>query len=874
MRILKFTPNPKPTIAILIKETDVEEMKKMTYLTQYLQKLASMGLDKPGENIVVLGLEYPKSGNIKKDTIVKCSNEILDYCSTQGIDTLYVADAKYYPYLSGNKKTEEFIGEVCKCSIEGYEDITVMPGLHHIILSFNPSKFETFIKGLSTLAKHKNGTLGVKSEVTIEEFYPRTVDDVYSHLDRLEKSDKLSIDIETRGTDKGDALRYDRGELSTIAISDTTSSGVAFPADRYWVGNTENEQKIRKRLKQFLITVLSDNNKKVYLHNGLFDAKFMIYNLFMDSDTDYEGMYEGIRLFSNMHDTMIMVYLCTNSTIKTDKGLKDVAREFIGNYAIDVKDITQHDLDTVLKYNLKDTCATMWVAEKYEDMLLDEDQHNVYLDIFRPSFGFLLEMMMTGLPVSLERTAEVKSEFQELMDTSLELIKSSHHVHRTIAVLKYNAMLKYNETHKKQKTEEDFSDIEFNPGSTLQMRILLFDILGLQIKDKTETGMPAVGGEILKEYKAEAEYNGDTDVVSLIGAILDYGKAAKMLGTFIKAIEELSSELSNGEAYLRGNLKLGGTQSGRLSASDPNLQNLPSGGKEGKLIKSCFVAPNGWLFCGSDFSALEDRIGAILSKDVNKTLEFSKNLDGHSLRALAFFPEELPVIDLNDIAGVNSIKDEYPDIRQKAKAPSFALQYNGTWVTIKRTLGCSEAKAKQIEENYHKLYPGLAAFSKANAQFGGKNGYVRCAFGLKLRTPLLKAKYDGTYVDDTRAEAEARSSSNATTQSYGMLMNRALIAFRNTVEASEYRHKIRFINTIHDAGYFMVKNEPEVIKFINDELIKEMQWQDDEYLQSNEVKLGAELDIGKSWDKQFTLKNNVDLETIKEFLDEHQLADK
>ena len=560
MRILKFTPNPKPTIAILIKETDVEEMKKMTYLTQYLQKLASMGLDKPGENIVVLGLEYPKSGNIKKDTIVKCSNEILDYCSTQGIDTLYVADAKYYPYLSGNKKTEEFIGEVCKCSIEGYEDITVMPGLHHVILSFNPSKFETFTKGLSTLAKHKNGTLGIKSEVTIEEFYPRTVDDVSRHLDRLEKSDKLSIDIETRGKDKGDALRYDRGELSTIAISDTTSSGVAFPTDKYWVGNTDNEQKIRKRLKQFLITVLSDSNKKVYLHNGLFDAKFMIYNLFMDSDTDYEGMYEGIRLFSNMHDTMIMVYLCTNSTIKVDKGLKDVAREFIGNYAIDVKDITQHDLDTVLKYNLKDTCATMWVAEKYEEMLLDEDQHNVYLDIFRPSFGFLLEMMMTGLPVSLERTAEVKSEFQELMDTSLELIKSSHHVHRTIAVLKYNAMLKYNETHKKQKTEEDFSDIEFNPGSTLQMRILLFDILGLQIKDKTETGMPAVGGEILKEYKAEAEYNGDTDVVSLIGAILDYGKAAKMLGTFIKAIEELSSELSNGEAYLRGNLKLGGTQ--------------------------------------------------------------------------------------------------------------------------------------------------------------------------------------------------------------------------------------------------------------------------------------------------------------------------
>ena len=97
----------------------------------------------------------------------------------------------------------------------------------------------------------------------------------------------------------------------------------------------------------------------------------------------------------------------------------------------------------------------------------------------------------------------------------------------------------------------------------------------------------------------------------------------------------------------------------------------PSGSKYGKIIKNCFVAPEGWLFAGADFSALEDKIGAILSKDKNKTLEFAQSFDGHSLRALAFFPEELPEGLRIDSKEDNSlIKKEYGDIRAKSKGPS------------------------------------------------------------------------------------------------------------------------------------------------------------------------------------------------------------
>lgn len=300
------------------------------------------------------------------------------------------------------------------------------------------------------------------------------------------------------------------------------------------------------------------------------------------------------------------------------------------------------------------------------------------------------------------------------------------------------------------------------------------------------------------------------------------------------------------------------------------MQNLPSGSTYGKLIKSCIVAPKGWLFCGSDFSALEDRISAILSGDKMKTLEFSQGLDGHSIRALAFFPEELPETDMEDVSAVNSIKKDFPIIRGKAKAPSFALQYNGTWRTIQKTLGCTPKKAQEIEINYHKLYSGLSEFSQRNIAFARKNGYIEGAFGLKLRTPRLANTLGRDLTPEQ--ETEGRSCSNAVTQSYGLLMNRALIEFRNIVEESEYRDSIRFSNTIHDAGYIMVKNSPEVIKFVNDAFIKCMLWQEDPMIASNEVKMEAELDIGKSWDKQYTLKNNATLEEIREFLDEHKLS--
>lgn len=102
-------------------------------------------------------------------------------------------------------------------------------------------------------------------------------------------------------------------------------------------------------------------------------------------------------------------------------------------------------------------------------------------------------------------------------------------------------------------------------------------------------------------------------------------------------------------------------------------------------------------------------------------------------------------------------------------------------------------------------------------------------------------------------------------------MNRTINEFYHKVRLSKYVSNIRFTNTIHDAFYLLIKNDPETIKYVNDTLIECMEWQNHPAIHSDEVKLGAELDIGKSWDKQYTLANKMTLKEIEEFLKEKEL---
>lgn len=854
---LKLIPNSQPDIAILIKNNDITEQNKTNLLYRYVQKLSGLGIDKPGFRITFLGLEQsldPKK-KLPKAQATAYANKLLEYCDTIGITTILCTDSLFFQVLTGRTKLEESVDGVYPCVIPTFEHITILPSLHYIAVQIAPMKESLLEKSLKVLAMYLNGEYQKPGADILTTYVKcKTPQELKDYLTSILALPEITCDIETTG------LKFYASEVLTIGFGLDKHTAMACPVHRMY-HNKDKEYEFKSILKWFFETYKG----KLWFHNALFDVKQLTYHLFMKNLDDFDGMQEGLDAFNNVHDTFMVAYLAKNSTFRQPLGLKELSKEYMGEYAEDVKDATLIPLKDLMLYNAKDTCATWYVLDTYRPIMIADNQQYVYDTIMQPSMKPLLKMMLTGLPLDITRVQEARQELEEKLNRAINTLHQSHYVKRAVSVLKYQASVKYNASHKTKQKTPDEMEVEFNPNSSDQLRLLLFEILGFEEIEKTKAGKSSTKRNFIEEYLEEAKADGDKEVIACLESLVAVSQISIILNTFINAFEELSVSHPSGYKFLKGNLKLGGTQSGRLSSSEPNLQNLPSGSKYGKIIKNCFVAPKGWLFAGADFSALEDRIGAILSKDKNKTLEFSQNFDGHSLRALAFFPEELPEgLKIDSLEDNKRIKKEYGDIRGKSKGPSFAMQYGCGPGKIQQLLKCSKSKAEQVYSAFHNLYSGLAEFGNKNKIQGMTYGYVTGAFGLRLRTPKLKAHKAGTK-ESTEVGSEARSASNMVTQSWGMLMNRALIDFNNRLEISPYKNKIRLINTIHDAGYMLVKAEPDVIKWANDNLVDCMKWQEG-LIASNEVKMEAEVDFGLDWAHQETLHNNASIAEIEEFL--------
>lgn len=224
------------------------------------------------------------------------------------------------------------------------------------------------------------------------------------------------------------------------------------------------------------------------------------------------------------------------------------------------------------------------------------------------------------------------------------------------------------------------------------------------------------------------------------------------------------------------------------------------------------------------------------------------------------------------VQSINTIKDKYPKLRQKSKGPTFALTYQGTYLTLVNNLGFEVEEAKAIEKGYHELYQISDKYVQDKLKQASMDGYVTVAFGLRVRTPLLKQVIYGSSSMPREAAAESRTAGNALGQSYGLLNNRAAVAFMQKVWNSPYRNDIKPVSLIHDAIYILIKDKVEIVEWVNRELINAMRWQELPEIQHDKVKLGAALDLFyPNWSHPITLPNNTDKKTIikicKESLD-------
>ncbi len=257
---------------------------------------------------------------------------------------------------------------------------------------------------------------------------------------------------------------------------------------------------------------------------------------------------------------------------------------------------------------------------------------------------------------------------------------------------------------------------------------------------------------------------------------------------------------------------------------------------------------------GSDFDALEDKTGALLTKDPNRLKIYVDGFCGHCLRAQSYWPEAMPGIDPLSVKSINSIKKLYPYERQQSKAPSFALQYLGTFHTLMTNCGFSEEMARSIEEKYHELYEISDAWLADKIETAKVTGFITMAFGGRIRTPLLHGAKKLSYL----AEKEGRSAGNAATQSYCVLTLRAMNEFIERVWSSPYRLDILPVATIHDAIYLMVRNNSNIVKWVNDNLIDCMAWQELPEIKHDIVKISSSLEVFyPNWGNAIEIPNNA-----------------
>lgn len=586
------------TTVILIKESAMGTAAIDEY---YLKPLAKEGI--PKDSILLLPLLY----NTPAKVIAKTAKAYLDKLLIKlpsTVNKLIIADSSYFKFITKTPKVSAYYGTTIKGAYAGYDRFICAYVPNHKSLFKQPENAKLIELGIKAIAG-TNVSIVIKSAQYGFEFGSDR-----ELLDSLHKYPILSADIETTGLSLED-------EIVSISFAWTKHDGIAI--DLSITGNYY--------LKKFF----ESYRGKLVFHGGLFDAKLLIRNIWMKHPTDYAGMIEGLAYFKSFDDTMIMVYLANNATTHVTLKLKEVALEYVGNYAIEITDITKYSKKEILNYNLIDALATFYIYEKYHEELISRP----YLEIFQPSLYSLLKMMIVGLPMDSDRVKDVNTILTAKEKVLNEQIQNNNYVIAFNHILRKDTCEKANTKLKKLvKPLSDFEDVEFNPNSHQQLSHLLFDVLKLPVLELTKSKAPSTNGDVLEDLH---NHTTDQDILDLLTFVQELADIVKINGTFIKAFLQE-------EDFLHGNLKLGGTQSGRLSSNSPNLTNLPAHGPMGKLVKSCIVAPTGWLFAGADYSALEERIGAILSKDPNRIKVYTDGYDGHSLRAYTYFSDQMPDI--------------------------------------------------------------------------------------------------------------------------------------------------------------------------------------------------------------------------------------
>ncbi|MDO8696009.1 MAG: DNA polymerase I, partial [Pseudomonas sp.] len=316
---------------------------------------------------------------------------------------------------------------------------------------------------------------------------------------------------------------------------------------------------------------------------------------------------------------------------------------------------------------------------------------------------------------------------------------------------------------------------EFNLGSPKQLGVILYEKLGLPILSKTAKGQASTAEAVLADL-AEQDYE-------LPKVLMQYRSLSKLKSTYT---DRLPEQINPRTGRIHTSYHQAVTATGRLSSSDPNLQNIPIRTAEGRRIRQAFIAPPGYQLVAADYSQIELRIMAHLAQDEGLLYAFRHNLDVHKATAAEVFGVELAEVTT--------------DQRRSAKAINFGLIYGMSAFGLAKQIGCDRKQAQAYIERYFHRYPGVLAYMERTRAQASEQGYVETLFGRRLYLPEIQSKNAGL-----RKGAE-RTAINAPMQGTAAdIIKRAMVLVDNWLSESEL--DARVILQVHDELVLEVRSE-------------------------------------------------------------------
>jgi DNA polymerase-1 len=848
MNIFTLTPNAKPKTLIMLPES-IANKNSYNFLLSKLISPYNLNVT----DYAFAGLFVPEKGKLKKETFDIEIETLKDYVETYGIEVIGCGNADYYHFMTGDKKMSLNFGRILD-GVKECEGLKIAPILNPVILNMFPARSKELNRGISAIKNYLSGdytdpvqTLNLEMNKIIVD-----PDEAYEHLKAWIDEPELFVDIETTG------LRWYEDDLLTMSFARNDKEAFCIAIHKKY-----HSVEVYKKMRNTLSSFFKQYKGSFVGHNFIgFDTPFLIHEIMRKKD--FSQRHEPIANLFRIEDSMLLAYILYNSTEKPSIGLKELAFSFMGEYDSDVdqRDLYSADLYKVATYNNYDVIATCRIWKQLNTELLEEKNKNlasVYKE-FKEIGITLMKMKMNGLRVDKEKVDEAFTELKELSKEKRELFNQHSTIKEAETYLARERFRKHNAKLKNKKLWSEHKDDyyePFNVGSPQQKQVLFFDIMGLPVVKISKTSKnPSADKEVIEEWLQLDLSDDKKELLHLLRDIMD---ADKVSGTYLQVFMNSSVEVAPNHWKVFANFNQTGTISGRLSSSGGlNMQNLPSNSVYGSLVKKLLISDDNCIIGSVDYAALEDRLIAIEANDTNKLRVFTEGIDGHSLNASAYFKRQLEergiFIDMASAKSINRVKEEAGDLRQSGKNVTFGMNYGASPKKIASQLGISIDDAQEIYDNYWKLYEPTKEFNILAVNEARTTGAVVSRFsGIRVKMASIDAK------DDFLRSKEERRAANFKIQSGNFLTLRSLHQFQLEVERNGFINDIQVYNTVHDSIYIMIKNNPKIIKWVNENIIGIMC---KDYKDNQALRLEAELDIGFNQKEVTTIKNNASEEDI------------